>query len=235
VSVDSSGGVYVTGGTQSVEFPHPSWKGRYQELPGGGMDVFVTKIDPDGLALNYSTYLGGRNDDVGNGIAVNESGYAYVTGYTLSTNFPIEKAFQKNKSGGCTMCSDADAFISVLTPDGKKLELSSFLGGNLTDIGQAIALNRSGTAVLAGYTGSCDFPNTTGAYDRELNGTWDAFVTGVSYNGTVSAIDFSSYLGGGKTDKAFGIAIGENDEIYVTGLTQSTTFPVESSRQKRIW
>jgi len=232
VAVDSSGGVYVTGGTQSVDFPYQPSKSPYQMFPEGGLDAFVTKIDPDGLALNYSTYLGGRYDDVGNGIAVNESGYAYVTGYTLSTNYPINKSFQMNKSGGCTMCSDADAFISVLNPEGDGLEFSSFLGGNMTDIGQAIALNRSGTAVLAGYTGSYDFPNTTGAYDRVLNGTWDAFVTGVSYDGATSKIDFSTYLGGGKTDKAFGIAIGPTDDIYITGLTQSTSFPTRLWKQK---
>ncbi|MCQ8893588.1 MAG: PKD domain-containing protein [Methanolinea sp.] len=232
VAVDSLGSTYVTGGTQSIDFPYPSWKARYQEFPGGAMDVFVTKIEPDGLALNYSTYIGGRNDDVGFGITVNESGFAYITGYTISPDYPVLKAFQDNISYSGSCCSSSDAFISVLAPEGNDLEFSSFLGGNMTDVGRAIALNSTGQAVLTGYTGSWDFPTTTGAYDRTLNGTWDAFVTGISYDGSVSTIGFSTFLGGENTDKAFGIALGPNNDIFVTGLTQSMFFPVKLWKQR---
>jgi len=234
VAVDSLGGTYVTGSTQSINFPYPPWKPQYQEDPGGGLDVFVTKFEPDGLSMNYSTYLGGYFDDIGHGIAVNESGYAFITGETISPNFPVLKAFQENISYTGTCCSAADAFITVLTPEGYDLEFSSYLGGNMTDIGQAIALNSSGMPVIAGSTASDNFPTTDGAYDRILNGTWDAFVTGVSYDGSASGIGFSTYLGGGNIDKAHGIALGANGDIFVTGFTQSYQFPVLNWKQQFI-
>ncbi len=225
VAVDSLGGTYVTGSTQSIDFPYPSWKAQYQEDPGGGLDAFVTKFEPDGLSMNYSTYLGGYYDDIGHGIAVNDSGYAFVTGETISPDFPVLKAFQENISYSGTCCSSADAFITVLTPEGYDLEFSSYLGGNMTDIGQAIALTSSGVAVIAGSTASDNFPTTTGAYDTTLNGTWDAFVTGISYDGSASSIANSTYLGGGNIDRANGIALGANGDIFVTGLTKSSDFP----------
>ncbi|OPX70831.1 MAG: PKD domain protein [Methanoregulaceae archaeon PtaB.Bin009] len=237
VAVDALGGTYVTGATGSMDFPYPYGKPRYQMMNKGGLDVFVTKFEPPGTTLNYSTYIGGYNDDSGQGIAVNSSGYAFITGYTISPNYPVWKAFQQNKSGGgyCTMCSDADAFITVLAPRGNALEYSSFLGGNLTDIGQAIALNSSENPVLTGYTGSWDFPNTTGAYKTHINGTLDAFVTGISYDGTISNIAFSTYLGGEGIDKGFGIAVDNaTDRIWVTGLTRSQFFPIELPLRQNI-
>ncbi len=237
VAVDPLGSVYVTGATGSMDFPYPAGKPRYQMMNKGGLDVFVAKFEPPGTTLNYSTYIGGYNDDSGQGIAVNSSGYAFITGYTISPNYPVWKAFQVNKSGGgyCSMCSDADAFITVLAPRGNALEYSSFLGGNMTDIGQAIALNSSENPVLTGYTGSWDFPNTTGAYKTYINGTLDAFVTGITYDGTVSAISFSTYLGGEGIDKGYGIAIDNTtDYNYVTGLTRSAFFPIELPLRQNI-
>jgi len=230
VAVDSLGSAYVTGGTRSNDFPVPDdMPAPFQEFNAGNLDVFVTKFEPSGTVLNYTTYIGGYNDDCGHGIAVNSSGYAYVTGYTLSHNFPVLNEFQTNKSGGgyCYPCADADAFITVLYPWGNGAVYSSYLGGNMTDIGQAIALNSTESPVLTGYTGSWDFPNQSALFPT-INGTIDAFVTGISFDGTTSAIDFSTFLGGAGADRGYGIAMGSNnypDHIYVTGMTRSPDFP----------
>lgn len=227
VAVDPAGSTYVTGGTRSTDFPIPaSMPAPYQEVNNGNEDVFVTKFEPQGTVLNYTTYIGGKNDDCGQGIAVNASGYAFVTGYTISENYPVTAgAFQPVKSPGCSMCTDADAFITVLDPYGTGAILSSFLGGNMTDIGLAIALNGSGDPVLTGYTGSRDFPNVS-AVDPVLNGTTDAFVTGISVNGGSSSIGFSTFLGGKNEDQGYGIAIrNSTGNIYVTGMTRSSDFP----------
>lgn len=133
VAVDSFGSAYVTGKTWSTDFPITWWHSVYNDTNIGGYDVFVTKFEPDGLLLNYSTYIGGYNDDSGQGIAVDSAGNAYITGYTLSCNYPAVRAFQPTINSGCGPCSDADAFVTVLTPNGDDLIYSSFLGGNMTD------------------------------------------------------------------------------------------------------
>jgi len=227
VAVDELGSAYVTGGTRSNDFPVPDdMPAPFQEFNAGNLDVFVTKFEPSGTVLNYTTYIGGYNDDCGHGIAVNSSGYAYVTGYTLSHNFPVLNEFQTNKSGGgyCYPCADADAFITALYPWGNGALYSSYLGGNMTDIGQAIALDSTDSPVLTGYTGSWDFPNQSALFPT-INGTNDAFVTGITFDGTLSSIAFSTFLGGAWTDRGYGIAMGSSDDIYVTGITRSPDFP----------
>ncbi|OPY48211.1 MAG: PKD domain protein [Methanoregulaceae archaeon PtaU1.Bin222] len=222
VAVDSAGSTYVTGATQSTNFPYPLLKPRNQSFNAGGLDVFVTKFQPDGKSMNYSTYLGGYNDDSGQGIAVDTAGNAFITGYTISDNFPIQYAFQPTKN---IVYPDSDVFVTALNPTGTTLLFSSYLGGNMTDVGQAIALNASGMPVITGYTGSWNFPNVS-AFDPELNGTFDAFVTGVSYDASSSTISFSTFLGGDGTDQGYGLAVhNATGDIYVTGLTRSANFP----------
>lgn len=236
VAVDSAGSTYVTGATQSTDFPFPEGNPRYQMLNAGGLDVFVTKFEPNGAALNYSTYLGGYNDDSGQGIVVDASGNAIVTGYTISDNFPVLGAFQPTKH---VAYPDSDVFVSVLDPTGTTLVCSSFLGGNMTDVGQAIDMNGSGNSVvITGYTGSWNFPTTAGAWDDELNGTFDVFISGISYGPGAMTLDFSTFLGGDGTDQGYGIALHPTTgEIYVTGLTRSWNFPtvLPAFRQNISW
>jgi PKD repeat protein len=230
VAVDSMGAIYVTGMTRSTNFPTTEYQRKInQSENGGAVDAFVTKFEPDGKSLNYSTYLGGVNDDVGNGIAVAPDGTVILTGYTISPNFPIEKPFQPVKSNSYP---DADAFVTSIYPNGSALRYSSFLGGNMTDVGQAITMNDSSLAVVVGYTGSIDFPNTSGAYSTTHSPgytNYDAFVTGVNFDGTTSSLAFSSYLGGTGKDQAYGVALNGPGEIFVTGLTDSSNFPNENA------
>jgi hypothetical protein len=171
-------------------------------------------IDP---TVIYSTFLGGSSDDEGHGIAVDDAGAAYVTGYTLSTDFPTAAALQVTNHGA------PDAFVTKLNPAGSGLVYSTYLGGNGEDLGDGIAVDAAGNAYVTGQTRSTDFPTTVGAFQRALQGPADAFVTKLNPAG--SGLVYSTYLGGGGFDAASGIAVDAGGNAYVTGLTYSTNFP----------
>jgi len=223
IALDSSGSAYITGWTvcraQTCTFPVVN---AFQPNYGGGYnDGFVTKMNPAGTALVYSTYLGGgeilnATDDWGEGIAVDGAGSAYVTGYTYSPDFPVTAgAYDTERCG-------LDAFITKFAPAGNTLVYSTFLGGCAREQGQAIAIDSAGSAYIAGSTESQDFPTTPGAFQR--TGSFDAFVTKVNPNG--SAVVYSTYVGGAGVDRAWGIAVDNAGNAYITGDTKSTNFPV---------
>jgi hypothetical protein len=215
IAVDSAGNAYVTGTTDSTDFPTMN----PLQPANGGYNAFVTKINPAGSALVYSTYLGGNSNDEGQGIAVDSAGNAYVTGLTNSTDFPVTPgAFQT------TLAGDSDAFATKINPSGSALVYSTYLGGSGNDYGQGIAADSAGNAYVTGLTGSTDFPVTLGAFQTTLAGDADAFVTKI--NPTGSALVYSTYLGG--TGIAYGdaIAVDSAGNAYVTGNTDSTNFPI---------
>src|SRR5207244_2175446 len=160
--VDALGNAYVTGRTFSTNFPTTA--GSFQTTLGGLGDVFVTKLNPTGSALVYSTYLGGSGFDNGEGVAVDVAGNAYVTGSTPSTNFPTTaRAFLTTLGGG------DGAFLMTLNPPGSALVFSSSLGGGGGhDEGFAIAVDALGNAYVTGFTTSTDFPTTAGAFQTTL-------------------------------------------------------------------
>jgi len=236
VAVDSSGNAYVTGGTLNPTFPHTA--GVFQPTCGtdgtcnGGLDdAFVTVINTAGSAYVYSTFLGGSNTDEGLGIAVDSSGDAYVTGLTASSNFPLKLAYQSSYGGG------TDAFVAELNPTGSALVYSTFLGGNATDIGTAIALDGSKNAYITGQTASTNFP-TASATQSALGGGNDAFVSEINSAG--SLLVFSTYLGGTLNENTATAGVGAvgaiavdaaGANIYVTGNTTSTNFPTHAAVQ----
>ena len=175
-------------------------------------------IDP---GLLYSTFLGGSSGDFGFGIAVDATGNAYVTGATVSTNFPTTPgAFDATHNGG------DDAFVTKLNATGSALLYSTFLGGNSNDLGRGIAVDAAGSAYVTGQTSSINFPTTPGAFDTSHNGLRDAFVT--KLNTTGSALLYSTFLGGGDHDgvhNGMGIAVDTAGSAYVTGATRSGNFP----------
>ena len=175
-------------------------------------------IDP---VLSYSTYLGGNSDDYGEGIAVDSSGNAYVTGYTTSTNFPTASPLQASFRGGTS-----DAFVTKLNANGT-LAYSTFLGGSGDDAGYGIAVDSSGNAYVTGYTSSINFP-TASPLQGSFGGVRDAFVTKLTASGTLA---YSTYLGGSGDDEAFGIAVDNAGNAYVTGQTASTNFPTATPLQ----
>ncbi len=215
IAVDGAGNAYVTGLTLSPDFPKSS--GAFQPSSGGGIDAFVTKLDPTGAALVYSTYLGGTDFDEGDGIAVDATGNAYVTGLTFSTNFPTTTGAFKVTFGGVR-----DAFVTKLDPTGAALVYSTYLGGSGEDSGFGIAVDKAGSAYVTGETFSADFPTTAGALQPGGDND-DAFVTKLDPTG--AALVYSTFLGGSSSDFGFGIAVDADGNAYVTGVTNSPDFP----------
>jgi hypothetical protein len=219
IAVDSLGNAYVTGVTDSSDFPTAN---PLQAGSGGGNDVFVTKLDSRGDTILFSTYLGGSGDDYGAGIAVDTSDNAYVTGYTQSTDFPTTSPLQRNYGGA------QDAFVSKITTAGTALVYSTYLGGSGPDYGFGIAVDSAGSAYVTGLTNSANFP-TANPLQASNGGTSDAFVTKI--NAVGSALVYSTYLGGSGTDQGQGIVVDGAGNAYITGQTASTNFPTSNALQ----
>ena len=183
----------------------------------------MTKLSSAGNALIYSTYLGGSGNDWGDGITVDGAGSAYITGYTTSTNFPTQSAYQATLQGG-----RQNVFVTKLSPAGNALVYSTYLGGNGNDYGQGIAVDWAGSAYVTGYTSSTNFP-TQSPYQPTLRGSQNAFVTKLTPAG--SALAYSTYLGGSSWDLGYGIAVDGAGSAYVTGRAASTNFPTQSAYQ----
>ena len=225
VAVDSSGNVYVAGGTFSTNFPAVT---PIQAANAGGQDAFVTKIKSTGASIVYSTYLGGGAGSAGtpeqaNGIAVDAGGNAYVAGVTTSTNFPVTGgALQPANNGG------ADAFVAKISAAGTALAYSTYLGGSSFDQANGIAVDSLGNAYVAGYTSSLNFV-TANAVQPVFDGMYDAFVTELGPAG--NTLVFSTYLGGTGSDEAMAIALDSNANIFVGGETSSINLPLANAYQ----
>jgi len=216
IAVDTFGSAYITGETSSTNFPtaNPIY-GTYQ---GGYTDAFVTKLNSNGSTLIYSTYLGGSDDDAGHGIAVDGSGSAYITGYTFSTNFPTVVPIQGALAG------NRDVFVTKLNPAGAALVYSTYLGGNISDVGFGIAVDGSGSAYVTGATFSTNFPTLNPIQGTLAGLGGDAFVAKLQPYGS-PALAYSTYLGGSSDDYGYGIAVDGSGNAYIIGATFSTNFP----------
>lgn len=227
IAIDHMGNAYVAGETNSPDFP--TTLGAFQEdLPGATISnsVFITKLNPDGSRLLYSTFLGGSDSDQGNRIAVDHMGNAYIGGETTSPDFPVTLgAFQTD------FRADEDAgFVTKLNADGTALIYSTLLNGNNGDNEvQGIAVDDMGNAYVAGFSDSRDFPVTRGAFQEDYQGAVnsqsnDAFVAKLNPDGSI--LLYSTFLGGSENDIARDIAIDEEGNAYVIGYTNSSNFPV---------
>jgi uncharacterized protein (TIGR03437 family) len=225
IAVDSFGNAYVTGIT-SGNFPTAS---PFQASHGGGgPETFVAKLNAVGSALVYSTYLGGSGEDYGDGIAVDSSGNAYVTGWTNSTNFPTANALQAAFGGvSSTGYPYGDAFVSKLNQAGSALVYSTYLGGSGGDEGRSIAVDSAGSAYVTGWTNSTNFPTASPLQPTYRGSSRNAFVA--KLNAAGSALVYSTYLGGDGMDTGFGIAVDSSGNAYVTGQTYSPDFPKAGS------
>ena len=220
IAVDQAGNAYVTGLTGGPGFPGTAGS-LIQSTNAGSSDAFVTKLNAAGTALLYSTYLGGSGQDNGQGIAVDEAGNAYVTGFTntLGSGFPgtAGSLIQSTNGGGAF-----DAFVTKLNATGTALVYSTYLGGYGGDAGTAIAVDATGQAYATGGTTTpgSGFPGTAGSLIQStLSGPSDAFVTKLNAAGT--ALLYSTYLGGSRGDAGRGIAVDHADQAYVTGITST--------------
>jgi len=216
ITADVEGNAYITGTTASNNFP--TTEDAYDRSFNGVFDVFITKLNPSGTELVYSTFLGGAGDDIGYAITIDAEGNAYITGTTASDNFPTtDGAYDRSFNG------NYDVFITKLNSSGTALVYSTFLGGAGTDSGNAIAIDAEGNAYITGETNDDTFPTTEGAYNGSINGGIDAFVTKLNSSGT--ALVYSTFLGGEYIDIGSGIAIDEQGNAYITGQTFSSNFP----------
>lgn len=227
LALDASGDAFVAGGTSSTDFPTTT--GAFQKTFGGGsLDAFVFELNPGGTALTYSTYLGGTGTDVANGIAVDASG-AYVVGSTSSTDFPTHIPIQSSIAGSL------NGFVAKLSPAGSSLLYSTYLGGGTGDFAAAVAV-ASGAAYVTGAAENTAFPTTNGAFQTTCGSCSgdlpDAFVT--VFNAAGTSFVYSTFLGGGNIDQGLGIAVDSSGDAYVTGLTQSTDFPLQSAWQQTL-
>jgi len=236
IVVDSTGSAYVTGSTSTPDFPTTA--NAFQPTFAGFIDAFVTKFNPGGSTLAYSTYLGAGNgtETDGQGIAVDSTGNAYVAGSTNSTSFPTTAgAFQTGCGGGPTTGGDCnlDGFLIKLKADGSSLIYSTYLGGAGDDQAKGIAVDSSGSAYVTGATSSNDFP-TLNALQTQGGGT-NAFVTKFAPDG--SSLIYSTYLGGisGESrDSGSAIALDSAGNAYITGQSNSSNFPTANAIQSQL-
>lgn len=216
ITLDSSGGAIVVGQTASrTTFPLLA---PAQASFGGSFDAFVTRLNPSGSALVYSTYLGGAAVDSATGVA-QLNGAAIVVGATSSDDFPTVGASQGARGG------NSDAFLARVHSTGGSFDYSTFLGGSGADQANAVAVDGAGFAYVVGQTASADFPKQLPLPGMEsLSGASDAFLAGFSGGDR----QFASFLGGAGDDFATGIARSGNNLLHVVGTTFSDNFPTVS-------
>jgi hypothetical protein len=213
---------HLAGRTNSPNFPLSN---AFQPSYGGGLsDAFITKFNPSGPPIAYSTYLGGSGAEVVNDIAVDANGSLHMAGTTSSLNFPTVNAYQPANAGL------NDAFMTKLNAAGTSAIYSTYLGGSNNDEGHSVAVDPSGKAYIVGWTQSTNFP-TSNAIQFFLRGDKDAFASKFNDNG--ASLLYSTYLGGSAEDQGLGVAVAtvEPGIAFVTGYTQSTDFPTAAPYQ----
>jgi hypothetical protein len=211
IAVTSSGGVYVAGETLSTDFPTTT--AAYDRTENGGADAFISRLSGDLSTLQASTYLGGGVGDVAYHVTPDSLGNLYVCGETASTDFPVSiTAYGGSASGGL------DVFVTKLSGDLSTLQASTYIGGGVDDVAHFVAVDTGGSVYVTGETASTDFPVTSGAFDTVANGALDAFISRLS--GDLSALQASTYLGGGQDDVAYALAV-DSGAVYVAGETAS--------------
>jgi len=215
VAFDDLGCAYVTGYTYSIDFPWTPFV--FQETFEGYCDAYVTRLNPAGNGLVYSSFLGGEDLDDGSFIAVDTvSNTAFVVGYTYSIYFRTYNAYQE------TLAGSADAFVARVDDWGQNVIYCTLLGGTDNDRGAGLSVDDAGVAFVTGSTWSDDFPTTGNAYQGTYGGNRDAFLTVVLPTG--NSLYTSTYLGGAAEEHAYNIAHDESN-TYVTGFTWSSDFP----------
>ncbi len=208
--------------TTSTDFPTVN---PYQTDPSPGFisDIFVAKLNSSGNGIDYSTYIGGSGDDVGNGIAVDASGNAYIIGWTNSTDFPTVNPYQTDPGD-----AESDIIVAKLNNLGNGFLYSTYLGGSSYETGNDIAIDASGNAYVTGETGSTDYPTQNEYQTDPGDGLGDAFITKLDVSG---GLGYSTYLGGSGIDRTRSITVDAAGDAYVCGITTSADFPVVSPFQ----
>jgi len=235
IAVSSSGNAYVTGSTESFDFPTvtPLQVGNDgcttineegETVETCNSAVFVAEVNATASALVYSTYLGGSGNNSGQAIVVDSGGNAFVTGSTSSSDFPTQSAWQSESGGG------SDAFLTELNPSGSAFVFSTYLGGSQNDGAYGLVLDSSGNIYVAGSTQSNNFPTTPNVFQTQYAGAGDAFLTKFGAGGAV--VVYSTFIGGTGSDQANAIAVNAAGDAFIVGGTQSTDFPLTDPSQR---
>ncbi|MBS1855041.1 MAG: SBBP repeat-containing protein [Acidobacteria bacterium] len=249
IALDASGNAYVTGYTNSRDFPVTASAPQTVYAGAGGNtvvnlgDAFVAKLGPNLDKILYATYFGGNQDEIGTGIAVDSTGAAYITGATQSFNLPVTAGVVQPRIGGvggqpitdfgAPFYTAGDGYVAKLNPAGTQWVWVTYLGGLLDDTPMAVAVDAAGNVYVAGATISSNFPTTAGALQRRFGGSeinnpffnlGDGFITKLSPD--ASSLIYSTYLGGSGDDSITGLAVDASGAAYVTGTTTSANLPV---------
>jgi uncharacterized protein (TIGR03437 family) len=224
IAVDDGGSAYVLGTTDSADFAVTAGA-LATSFPGRGPHLFVAKLNPQGSALVYATFLGGGDGEAAGAITMDSAGNAYVTGATSSPDFPITPgAFEDQFAAGALRMP----FVAMLSATGATLEYSTFLGGSRNGMGRAIAVDADGGAFVAGTTSSADFPVTPGALNTAGS---SAFAVKVNASGT--ALHYAARFGG-ENEIVSGIAIDSEGNAWIAGSTDSGLFPVTAGALEQV-
>jgi hypothetical protein len=225
IARDSENNLYVTGYAATTGFPTNLYS--YDASYNGNYDLIIFKMDPTCSKLLYSTYVGGSETEEGNAIEVDSDGNAYVTGYTISKNFPVTiDAFDPVNNA----TDYYDAFVLKINSIGSSLFYSTIIEGDDYDRAYDIVVDSSGNAIITGYTQSDNFPIKS-AYDSTFEGTGDLFV--LKLNSLGSDLIFSTYIGGVGDERGNCIALDSSSNIYVAGASSSTDFPISNNAYKK--
>lgn len=227
IAIDASGSALITGFTSSLDYPtvnptQSTFNGPTNCSVSG--DAILTKLNPSGTAISYSTFLGGSGCDTARAIALDNSGKVYITGETSSPGFGTPTAFQQALASAPF---GRDAFVARFYNAGISeglLEYFTYLGGTGDELGYGIAADNSGNAYVTGLTTSSNFPTANPIQATNGGSAGDVFVTKI--NSTGSGLVYSTYLGGSAIEAGRGIALDSAGNAYVTGFTGSSEFPL---------
>lgn len=226
-ATDASGNVFMTGETFSKKFPTTSnaAQGSINTGYGSGANPFMVKLNTNGI-VQWATYYGGSFNDMANGCATDGNGNVFMTGRCLSSDFPVTNGAAQSKMVGA-----GDAFMVKFNSSGA-VQWSTYYGGYDLDQAYACATDNNGNVIMTGSTSSTNFPTTQGAAQSSYNGNLDAFIVKFSGSGNVL---WSTYYGGEISDEGFGCATDKNNNIYVTGWTNSNYFHTTTGAAQRIY
>lgn len=217
LAIDAAGNAYLAGETTSTDFPVVN---AVQPRHGGFWDAFVCKVNATGSALLYSTYLGGKENDLGFGVAVDAAGNAYVAGATMSSDFPLQNPLGGSPRGGF------DAFVVQINPFGSAMVSSWLFGGSGSDFASAVAVDATGAIYVSGSTESSDFQTTDGPGVKP--GGWNAFVAKMS---PMHSIVYARLFGGSGDDYAYALALDPGGGVWISGATSSKDLPTRNAIQ----
>jgi hypothetical protein len=225
IAVDKSGVAYVVGHTPSPDFPvTPGAFSTTTTANNNDWVGFVSKISATGGRLLYSSFIGGNFRSSANAVAVDSQGRAYVVGSTCSSAFPVTQSAVLRKAPGSDTVDECDGFLAKFSSDGSRLEYATYLGGSREDGATAVALAPDGkTVYVGGNTHSGDFPVTPSALQQRLNGFVNGFFSAIDV--TSGRLIYSTYIGGNGNDRVTGIAVAPDGMVYVSGNTDSGSWP----------